>query len=60
MRTDIPSDPLMLLSFVNTKLRDQYRSLDALCEDLQMSRRELVKRLAEIDYEYDQSLNRFV
>ncbi|MGM9649432.1 MAG: DUF4250 domain-containing protein [Butyricicoccaceae bacterium] len=53
-------DSMMLLSYVNTKLRDQYRSLDALCEDLQMSRRELVKRLAEIDYEYDQSLNRFV
>ena len=50
-------DSMMLLSYVNTKLRDQYRSLDALCEDLQMSRRELVKRLAEIDYEYDQSLN---
>ena len=56
----LPQDPFMLMSFVNTKLRDQYRSLDALCEDLQMSRRELVKRLAEIDYEYDQSLNRFV
>ena len=53
-------DSMMLLSYVNTKLRDQYRSLDALCEYLQMSRRELVKRLAEIDYEYDQSLNRFV
>ncbi len=53
-------DSMMLLSYVNTKLRDQYRSLDALCEDLQMSRRELVSRLAEIDYEYDQSLNRFV
>ena len=52
-------DSMMLLSYVNTKLRDQYRSLDALCEDLQMSRRELVKRLAEIDYKYDQSLNRF-
>ena len=49
-------DSMMLLSYVNTKLRDQYRSLDALCEDLQMSRRELVSRLAEIDYEYDQSL----
>lgn len=53
-------DSMMLLSYVNTKLRDQYRNLDALCEDLQMSRRELVSRLAAIDYEYDQTLNRFV
>ncbi|MGN1030261.1 MAG: DUF4250 domain-containing protein [Butyricicoccaceae bacterium] len=53
-------DPMMLLSYVNTKLRDQYRSLDALCEDLQMSRPELVQKLAAIDYEYDRALNRFV
>ncbi len=30
----LPEDPVMLLSFVNTKLRDQYASLDALCDDL--------------------------
>lgn len=52
MRTDIPSDPLMLLSFVNTKLRDQYASLDALCDDLQLSRQELQRRLSEVGFEY--------
>ena len=30
----IPQDPIMLLSFINTRLRDQYASLDQLCEDL--------------------------
>ena len=34
----IPSDPFLLLSFLNTKLRDCYTSLDALCDDLQADR----------------------
>ena len=59
MRTDIPSDPLMLLSFVNTKLRDQYASLDTLCDDLQPSRQELQRRLSEVGFEYDPGQNRF-
>ena len=58
MRTDIPSDPLMLLSFVNTKLRDQYASLDALCDD-QLSRQDLQRRLSEVGFEYDPGQNRF-
>ena len=59
MGTDIPSDPLMLLSFVNTKLRDQYASLDALCDDLQLSRQDLQRRLSEVGFEYDPGQNRF-
>ena len=59
MRTDIPSDPLMLLSFVNTKLRDQYASLDALCDDLQLSRQDLQRCLSEVGFEYDPGQNRF-
>ena len=57
MRTDIPSDPLMLLSFVNTKLRDQYASLDTLCDDLQLNRQELQRRLSEVGFEYDPGQN---
>ena len=56
----LPNDPMILLSFVNTKLRDQYSDLDALCDDLNADRAELEKKLADIDYEYDSSLNRFV
>ncbi len=56
----IPKDPAMLLSFVNLKLRDYYESLDALCEDLDTDREEILERLAAIDYHYDEEKNRFV
>lgn len=56
----IPKDPVMLLSFVNLKLRDFYETLDALCEDLQVERKELEEKLTAIDYHYDEEKNRFV
>ena len=56
----IPKDPVMLLSFVNLKLRDFYGSLDALCEDLDVDRQELTEKLKAIDYHYDQEKNQFV
>lgn len=56
----LPSDPIMLLSFVNMKLRDQYSSLDALCEDMDASKAEIVKKLAEVGYEYVEERNQFV
>lgn len=55
----IPKDPAMLLSFMNLKLRDYYGSLDLLCEDLQVEKEEIVKKLADIDYEYDEKENQF-
>lgn len=55
----IPNDPMMLLSFVNLKLRDFYNSLDAMCEDLSLDRADIVSKLATIDYEYDEKLNKF-
>lgn len=56
----IPKDPVMLLSFVNLKLRDFYDSLDALCEDLDVDRQELTDKLAAIDYHYNEEKNQFV
>lgn len=56
----IPKDPVMLLSFVNLKLRDFYGSLDALCDDLDTDKQELIERLASIDYHYDEGKNQFV
>ena len=56
----LPSDPIMLLSFVNMKLRDQYPSLDALCEDMDANKEEIVKKLAEVGYEYSQGTNQFI
>lgn len=56
----IPSDPVMLLSFINLKLRDFYGSLDALCDDLDISRTDLEDKLGSIDYHYDTERNQFV
>ena len=56
----IPKDPVMLLSYINTQLRDFYSSLDALCEDKELSREEVTEKLASIDYEYDEERNQFV
>ena len=40
----IPKDPVMLLSFVNLKLRDYYQNLDALCEDLDVDKAEIMEK----------------
>ena len=55
----LPSDPIMLLSVVNMKLRDRYASLDALCEDMDENRADIESRLAEAGYQYDEEANRF-
>ena len=56
----IPKDPVMLLSYVNTQLRDYYDSLDDFLKDKEFSREGLIKKLASIDYQYDAELNQFV
>ncbi|MBE5868702.1 MAG: DUF4250 domain-containing protein [Lachnospiraceae bacterium] len=56
----IPKDPVMLLSFINLKLRDYYSDLEALCEDLDLESQEVTNRLATIDYHYDRERNQFV
>lgn len=56
----IPSDPNMLLSFVNLKLRDYYSSLEAMCDDLDVSRAELEDKLQSIGYSYQKERNQFV
>ena len=56
----IPKDPVMLLSFVNLKLRDFYSSLEAMCEDLEIDKEELENKMAGINYSYDRERNQFV
>lgn len=56
----IPKDPVMLLSFVNLKLRDFYESPEALCEELGLDQKELEEKLAGISYHYDREQNQFV
>ncbi|MBR6880333.1 MAG: DUF4250 domain-containing protein [Clostridiales bacterium] len=50
----------MLLSFINTQLRDNHDSLDDLCSSYGISREELERKLSNINYTYDESSNRFV
>ena len=57
---NIPNDPMMLLSFLNMKLRDFYPDLNALCQDLELDKDSIVDKLTTIDYHYDAGLNRFV
>ena len=60
MYTGLQGDPVILLSVVNTKLRDFYPSLEALCEDMQADQKEITDKLKMIDYEYDKDRNQFV
>ena len=57
---DLPQDNMMLLSVVNTKLRDFYPNLKALCEDMNADEYEIKNKLESIGYEYNSELNRFV
>lgn len=55
----LPQDPMMLLSVINMKLRNQYESLEALCDDMGVSIDEITVTLANIGYTYDQNNNQF-
>ena len=55
----IPQDPVLLLSFINMRLRDFYESLDALCEDLNVEKSEIEASLETIDYHYSVAHNQF-
>ena len=56
----LPKDPVILLSYVNTKLRDFYPSLKEFTEAEDVDPEEIVKKLASIGYSYDEENNRFV
>ena len=55
----LPQDPIILYSYINTKLRDTYRSLDELCEDLHVDRSQLEEKLAAFGFSYNPETNRF-
>lgn len=56
----LPTDSIMLLSVVNLKLRDYFKNLDALCEDLDADKADLCAKLRAVGYEYDAQRNQFV
>jgi hypothetical protein len=55
----IPQDPLMLYSFVNTKLRDEYSSLEDLCNAYSLDIKKLTQQLADVGFEYMPDINQF-
>lgn len=55
----IPNDPVILLSYINTMLRDKYDSLEELCKSLSLDEKELCDKLASIGYNYDAEQKRF-
>lgn len=58
--SNIPKDPMILVSYLNTQLRDFYPSLTELCKSLDLSEEEICTKLAGIDYHYDAGRNQFV
>jgi hypothetical protein len=56
---NLPNDPVILLSVVNTKLRDQYKNLFELCDDYDIEESELTNKLEAIGYNYNEKQNQF-
>ncbi len=56
---ELPNDPMILLSVINTKLRDEYSTIDALCEDMDIDKASLIDKLAQAGFEYNPSANKF-
>lgn len=56
----LPQDPVMLLSYINTQLRDFYPSLDELCKSLDTDKEQLINKLFSVGYKYDKVLNKFI
>ena len=57
---DLPKDPVMLLSVVNTKLRDEFSSLEELCAAYGVSVDDITSKLLGMDYSYDTKTNQFI
>ncbi|WP_328740276.1 DUF4250 domain-containing protein [Gemmiger gallinarum] len=56
----LPQDPIILLSYVNTKLRDRDHSLENFCSTEDVDQAELCSRLAKVGYTYDSNRAQFV
>jgi hypothetical protein len=57
---NLPKDPIILLSYINTKLRDYYPSLEELCLSMSIDQSNLEHTLSTAGYRYERSLNRFI
>lgn len=52
-------DSFIALSFINTKLRDEYNSLENLCSSLNLNQEQVIAKFETIDYKYDRNYNQF-
>lgn len=59
MGQNIPKDPIMLLGFINLKLRDFYSNFEDLCDDMELDGEEIISKLESIGYKYDKEINKF-
>lgn len=57
---NLPQDPILLMSVLNTKLRDYYSSLDELCDDLEADKKTLIEKCRSVGYEYSAERNQFI
>lgn len=53
------ADPIILLSMINMKLRDQYFSFDYLCSDLELNKEDIISKMNKIGYKYNKDENQF-
>lgn len=60
MYDSLPKDPVILLSFTNTQLRDTFESLNAFCNNFQIPKEEICQKLAVLNYAYDAKTNQFI
>lgn len=56
---NLPKDPVMLLSYVNTKLRDEFSNLESFCEAYDIKSDEIIEKLKTINYFYNREQNQF-
>lgn len=56
----IPNDPIILMSYLNTQLRDHYSSLEDLCKSMDLDASEIAEKLKDVGYVYYQERNQFV
>ncbi|SEG01166.1 MULTISPECIES: DUF4250 domain-containing protein [Parabacteroides] len=56
---ELPNDPMMLFSVINMKLRDDYSSLDKLCDDMGINKKSLINKLQKAGFEYSAEYNKF-
>lgn len=55
----LPNDPIILMSFLNTMLRDKYENLDKLCDDYNISKNIIIEKMLSIGYNYNKTQNQF-